>query len=142
MKHLMILSLLVFLSQPLWAADKKRIYITDLPFETIESTTSVSEVEIGWLERTTSSTTTKIRTKSYVTDAMTHLMELEECSNYIATVNKTKAQYVFFIEADRDTESRENIVVYDSEDDVIYEGETFRLRNNIKDACNKLNELQ
>ena len=51
MKHLMILSLLVFLSQPLWAADKKRIYITDLPFETIESTTSVSEVEIGWLER-------------------------------------------------------------------------------------------
>ncbi len=142
MKQLIVLSLLVLSSPSLWGADKVRIYITDLPFETIESTTSVSDVDIGWLERTTSSTTTRFQTKSYVTDAMKHLMELEECSNYIATVNKTKARYAFFIEADRDTESRENIVVYDSEDDVIYAGETFRLRNNIKDACNKLNAVR
>ena len=142
MKQLIVLSLLVILSQPLWATDKIRIYITDLPFETIENTASVSDINIGWVERATSSSTTKFRTKSYVTDAMKHLMELEECSNYIATVNKTKAQYVFFIEMDRDTESRENIIVYDLEDDVIYAGETFRLRNNIKDACNQLNELQ
>jgi len=142
MKQLIVLSLLVLSSPSLWGADKVRIYITDLPFETIESTTSVSDVDIGWLERTTSSTATRFQTKSYVTDAMKHLMELEECSNYIAAVNKTKARYVFFIEADRDTESRENIVVYDSEDDAIYAGETFRLRNNIKDACNKLNAVR
>ncbi len=138
MKQLIVLSLFIILSQPLWAADKIRIYITDVPIETIRSSGSVSISD--WLKSATGRSTTSIQAKSFVADAMKHLRELKECKNYIATVNQARAQYVFFIEAHN--EYRENIVVYTIDGDVIYAGETLRLKNNIKDACKELNEFE
>ena len=46
MKQLIVLSLLVLLVQPLWAADKIRIYIIDVPIQSIQTTASVTGIEL------------------------------------------------------------------------------------------------
>ena len=132
--------ILVYLSYSvfLWGEDKLNIYMTDTPSWTIKSHSYGTASASGNTGIASSSSSTMVMQNSLVTDAMGHFRKHKDCKDFALTVSEETASYIFVF--GHQNEYRENVMVVNSDEQVIYAGNALRLKNVVKDACKSVKE--